>query len=171
LSLLDDSGIMAVKLHIDYSHLSAYEIPTNKIGSGRYGTVYKGEYNYASVAIKVLNTQDLSDDAYAEFKREVSLMAPLRSPYIVTLYGACLTKLHYAIVMEYLPKGSLYKVLRTEELSWIVKYQIGLDVALGLAYLHTFNMIHGDLKSLNVLIESHFGAKIADFGFAKLKIS
>jgi len=76
------------------------------------------------------------------------------------------------MVMEYMVKGSLYDVLHSEQgksLGWEQKYQIGLDVAKGLSYLHGQKILHRDLKSLNVLLDAHYRAKLTDFGLSTVR--
>src|SRR5262249_41445266 len=58
-----------------------------------------------------------------------------------------------------------------ESLTWKTRYQIGLDISMGVAYLHSQGIIHADLKSLNVLLDVLFRAKISDFGLSKLKLT
>ncbi len=77
------------------------------------------------------------------------------------------------MVMEYLPKGSLYQVLHDskETLPWNpIRWDIAIDVGKGLSYLHSQNIVHRDLKSLNVLLDDQYRAKITDFGLAKIKL-
>lgn len=56
-----------------------------------------------------------------------------------------------------------------DQLDWKRRWSISLDIARGLNYLHSRNIIHQDLKSLNILLDSNFRAKISDFGLAKIK--
>ena len=100
-------------------------------------------------------------------------MAQCQFPNVVPLYGVCEEAGHYAMVMEYLPKGSLYHVLHDskEILPWNpVRWTIAEGVVKGLSYLHEQKIIHQDLKSLNVLLDAQYHAKITDFGLAKIKL-
>ena len=167
---MDDQGNLIELGGIpDHSLTTSYEI-----GRGGFGIVNKGTYNTVHVAIKKLNYQNLSQSAVEDFKQELSIMSKLNSPYVVKLVGACLEPPHYSLVMEYLPNGDLHDfLLKSEEISWKVRYQIAIDIGQGIKYLHGQEpaIIHGDLKSLNVLLDTDYRAKIADFGLAKVKIA
>ncbi len=143
-----------------------------RIGSGKFGEVYQATWRGNSVAVKSLFLKQLQEELLADFKHEAALMANLPFPQIVRLFAICLEPNHYAMVMEYLPKGALYDVLHNskEDLPWTLRWQIALDVARGVAYLHERNIIHRDLKSLNVLLDDHYRAKIGDFGLSKVKL-
>jgi len=141
----------------------------NELGRGGFGVVYKGIYRYNEVAIKELHLIHPSEQALEEFKQEMNLMANLRCPQIITSYGVY-TKPSYGIVMEYMPMGSLFDVLcSNKQLDWPIRYSIALDMTKGVAFLHKSNIIHRDLKSLNVLLDEHMRAKLTDFGLAKIK--
>ena len=72
--------------------------------------------------------------------------------------------------MELMPKGSLDQLLKTSpNLPLVVLLRIGLDVIQGLSQLHDRNILHRDLKSLNVLLDDRLRAKISDFGLAKIR--
>lgn len=167
--LLDEWGKVNISFAISPTDLNCKE----ELGKGTFGTVYRGVYDFAPVAIKKVNADAINSSTIEEILLECSIMAPLRSPYIVQLYGVCLEKPHYAIVMEYVPKGSLMSFIYTkknpEDVSWDIRKQISLDIAYGMAYLHKHNVIHADLKSLNVLLDNQLRAKIADFGISKTK--
>ena len=98
------------------------------------------------------------------------------TPYVVTIYGITLNAQGQpkGIVMEYMQQGSLDKILYNEsiKLTWFVRSKMALDVAQGLSFLHQQEIIHNDLKSLNVLVR-HCGAnwelKLTDFGLSKIK--
>jgi serine/threonine protein kinase len=163
---LDDSGGMQISLVIPYSHLTF----GRKLGNGGFGEVLLGEWRHTEVAIKKLRIKDMSPKILVAFKNEAGIMARLNSPHTVRLYGITLSP-EYTLVMEYLPKGSLYDVLSTEKaLPWSTRSQIALDMSIGLAFLHTEGILHQDLKSLNVLLDNQYRAKLADFGLSKIKL-
>ena len=148
-------------------------IVRNLIGHGSYGDVYQGEWQGVNVAIKQLHLKTLSTSLLTDFGQEAKIMAQCQFPHIVRLYGVCLEEGHTAMVMEYLSKGSLYHVLHDdkETLPWNpIRWSIALDVGKGLMYLHNQKIIHRDLKSLNVLLDPQYQAKISDFGLSKIKL-
>ncbi|MGE3920333.1 MAG: protein kinase, partial [Gammaproteobacteria bacterium] len=160
---------------LDYHHIAFDEIKFDDseeaIGEGSYGVIHKGEWHGISVAVKQLKLKKLSVDLARSYEREAQLMSKCHFPHIVRLYGACTKAPHYAMVMEYLPKGALRNVLEdtTEALSWVRRWQIAIDIAAGLDYLHSRNILHRDLSSNNVLLDDNYRAKIGDFGQSKLK--
>jgi Ran GTPase-activating protein (RanGAP) involved in mRNA processing and transport/predicted Ser/Thr protein kinase len=145
-----------------------------ELGKGAYGVVFKGTWQHAEVAIKQFHLTRPTFEMATEFQKEAKLMARLRFPNIVQLYGVSVDKIPYCIVMEYMPQGSLYDVLHsTRPLDWGQRHKIAVDIACGLAYLHKEGILHRDLKSLNVLLDERSGqlrAKLSDFGLAKIKL-
>lgn len=139
----------------------------SELGEGSFGIVYKGKYKGETVAIKVLHDQ--SADALVEFRREVEFIAQLSSPYLIKLRGACFEKGNYSIILEYMPKGSLHDVLENKKLDWSIRYKIAIKIGKGLKYLHKHGVVHGDIKSLNLLLDENYNIKIADFGTAKIR--
>ncbi len=157
---------LSVSFEIPYNELQY----GNKLGAGGFGIVYKGTWRFQHVAIKELLDEKPSSAAAADFKNEMQVMAKLRSSNVVQFYGCVLGNPKYCIVMEYMPKGSLFNLLRSEQtLDWSTRYKMSLDMACGLAFLHAENILHRDLKSLNVLLDEHYHAKLTDFGLSKLK--
>jgi serine/threonine protein kinase len=100
-------------------------------------------------------------------------MESMRHPNICMFMGACTKTPHIAIVLEYCSKGSLWSLIQNREinLTWDDRRRLGLDVAKGMNYLHSFStpVLHRDLKSLNVLIDDGYRAKLADFGWTRLR--
>ena len=97
-------------------------------------------------------------------------MADLRSDYIVLINGAITKKEDLIIVMEYCEGGSLRQVLDAlDGTPWEVSRQISvaIDIAFGMEYLHSQQVIHRDLKSPNILITGSGVAKVTDFGQSK----
>nr|CCA14179.1 serine/threonine protein kinase putative [Albugo laibachii Nc14] len=155
-------------LHIDFRELSVGEM----IGQGAFGTVHRATWRGTTVAVKVLVCQHLTADILEEFETEVELMSILRHPNICLLMGACLKPPTRCLVIEYLPKGSLWNVLREEVgIDYSRQVSIARDVALGMNYLHSFQppILHRDLKSPNLLVDGSYTIKISDFGLARVR--
>ena len=165
MSMLMADGAINTSLIIPYSKLRLGK----RIGGGGSGLVYKGRWQHTDVAIKQLHSVEFDPRAKVEFNREVSIMANLRHPNIVSLFGICFEP-EFCIVMEFMNGGALYNLLHSdEELNWQLRWRMALDIGQGLAYLHEENIIHRDLKSLNVLLDNEKRAKLTDFGLSKQK--
>lgn len=141
-----------------------------KIAEGGFGDVYKGLWQNEDVAIKQLKA-NLSQEAEKKLFDEVQVMASLRSPYVVSFFGVTKEK-PYQIVMQFMEGGSLRDFLKqctAEEVPWNLRFQIGHDISQGIKYLHDRQIVHADLKSPNVLLDTKRRAKLADFGLATIK--
>ncbi|KAG6722712.1 hypothetical protein I3842_03G173600 [Carya illinoinensis] len=149
------------------------------IGSGASGKVYKVVLSNGDVAAvkklcggtkKVDGTVDSEKD---EFKAEVETLGRIRHKNIVRLWCCYDTGDCKLLVYEYMPNGSLGDVLRGSKgglLDWPTRYNIALDAAEGLSYLHhdcVPPIVHRDVKSNNILLDGEFRARVADFGVAK----
>ncbi|PIA24806.1 hypothetical protein AQUCO_24300001v1 [Aquilegia coerulea] len=146
---------------------------SNKIGSGGYGEVYKGQFpDGVLVAVKVLKEMDVVEET---FMAEAITMGKAYHRNLVKLYGYCFEHDMKALVYEYMENGSLDKILyesHHSNINWEKLYVIAIDTAKGLNYLHNDldeQIIHYDIKAANVLLEKNFSAKITDFGLAKLR--
>lgn len=166
------SSYPSSSIHIEATYIKAKELHIGKLlGTGGFGTVYVGTWQYTTVAVKEING-NYTQGAVYEFRKEAAIMQRLQSPQVIRLFGISGQPPKYQMVMEYAPKGSLYRLLHSDEpLSWPQRYQIGLDIALGLHFMHTQKppILHRDLKSHNVLMMHDYRAKLADFGLSKVK--
>ncbi|GAB4855422.1 Serine/threonine-protein kinase edr1 [Ancistrocladus abbreviatus] len=110
-----------------------------RIGLGSYGEVYHADWNGIEVAVKKFLDQDFSGAALAEFRREVRIMRRLRHPNVVMFMGAVTRPPNLSIVTEFLPRGSLYRILHRPNCQIDEKRRIkmALDVARGMNCLHT----------------------------------
>eukprot|EP01088_Endostelium_zonatum_P000386 TRINITY_DN10665_c0_g1_i1.p1 TRINITY_DN10665_c0_g1~~TRINITY_DN10665_c0_g1_i1.p1 ORF type:complete len:540 (+),score=158.07 TRINITY_DN10665_c0_g1_i1:360-1979(+) len=144
------------------------------LGEGAFGAVYRGMYLGADVAIKRLFQDDDSPDAELFIQREINVLQGMRHPNIVQFIGIA----HHStkgihIITEFIKAGDLRKLLKNQKiiLSWLDRLKIAHSAACAMAYLHSRNIIHRDLKSKNLLVEGGEGApwkvKICDFGFAR----
>ncbi|XP_051127168.1 uncharacterized protein LOC127248715 [Andrographis paniculata] len=144
-----------------------------QIGQGSCGTVYHALWYGSDVAVKVFSKQDYSDDVIFAFRQEVSLMKRLRHPNILLFMGAVTSPQRLCIVTEFLPRGSLFRLLQrnTAKLDWRRRIHMALDVARGMNYLHHCNppIVHRDLKSSNLLVDKNWTVKVGDFGLSRLK--
>ncbi|PPR82367.1 hypothetical protein GOBAR_AA38346 [Gossypium barbadense] len=159
--------------------VSEWEIPWEdlqigeRIGIGSYGEVYRADWNGTEVAVKKFLDQDFSGDALVQFKCEVEIMLRLRHPNVVLFMGAVTRSPHFSILTEFLPRGSLYKLLHrpNHQLDEKRRMRMALDVAKGMNYLHTSNptIVHRDLKTPNLLVDKNWVVKVCDFGLSRSK--
>ncbi|KAI3782227.1 hypothetical protein L2E82_12265 [Cichorium intybus] len=139
-----------------------------------FGTVYKGIFsNGTAVAVKVLN--GTSDSIEEQFMAEVSTMGRTHHFNLVRLYGFCFESSLRALVYEFMVNSSLdnhlFKANKGPIIGFEKLYEIALGTARGIAYLHEEcpqRIVHYDIKPGNILLDSNFCAKVADFGLAKL---
>ena len=140
-----------------------------KIGSGGFADVFLGVHKKTNklVAIKILHNNEITESLFKSFKREIEIQSLFDNFAIVPLVGVC-TEPPFYIVTEYIPKDSLFKRLKTEpKLTPTQKTIMALGCALGIEAIHKKNMIHRDIKSLNVLIDADEYPKLCDFGLAR----
>ncbi|CAD5181997.1 putative serine/threonine-protein kinase [Musa acuminata AAA Group] len=149
--------------------------PSNKIGRGGFGTVYKGTLrNGALVAIKVLSAE--SRQGIKEFLTEIDVITNVKHPNLVELIGSCVEGGNRILVYEYLENSSIDRALLgrnsdATKLNWYIRSSICLGIARGLKYLHEElepPIVHRDIKTSNILLDRNFVPKIGDFGVAKL---
>ncbi|KAI3512377.1 hypothetical protein L1887_19692 [Cichorium endivia] len=157
----------------DYEILWEDLITREQIGQGSCGTVYHALWNGSDVAVKLFMYQEYPHDLIVLFKQEVSLMKKLRHPNILLFMGAVTSPQHLCIVTEFLPRGSLFRILQrnTTRLDWKRRLRMAMDIARGMNYLHHCNppIIHRDLKSSNLLVDKNWTVKVGDFGLSRIK--
>ncbi|KAI3459055.1 hypothetical protein Pfo_015718 [Paulownia fortunei] len=165
------------RLHFTSADILACLKESNVIGIGGTGIVYKAEIQrpHTVVAVKKLWRSEADVETGDDLFAEVDLLGKLRHRNIVRLLGYLHNETDVMMVYEYMPNGSLGAALHGKQagkmlVDWVSRYNVALGVAQGLAYLHHDchpPVIHRDVKSNNILLDSDFEAKIADFGLAR----
>ncbi|XP_035544616.1 MDIS1-interacting receptor like kinase 2-like [Juglans regia] len=147
------------------------------IGIGGYGSIYKAELPSGNVvALKKLHQREAENPIfYRSFINEVRVLTEIRHRNIVKLHGFCVHKARRFLIYEYMEMGSLFCVLRNVydamELDWSKRVNIIKGTAHALSYMHHEcipAIVHRDISSNNILLNSDFQALISDFGTAKL---
>ncbi|KAJ0986440.1 hypothetical protein J5N97_004796 [Dioscorea zingiberensis] len=145
------------------------------LGVGGFGRVYKGKLPTSNIEVAVKRVSHNSQQAMREFVAEIMSIGRLRHRNLVQLLGYCRRKGEFLLVYEFLPNGSLDKLLFAEQwptrVDWNQRFQIIKGVASGLFYLHEEweqVVVHRDIKASNVLLDSEMNGKLGDFGLSRL---
>ncbi|XP_021772427.1 probable LRR receptor-like serine/threonine-protein kinase RFK1 isoform X2 [Chenopodium quinoa] len=149
--------------------------PSNKIGEGGFGPVYKGLMHDGTViAVKQLSSK--SKQGNHEFLNEIGMISCLQHTNLVKLHGFCIEGDQLLLVYEYMENNCLARALFGHEqsqifLDWEKRVKICLGISRGLAFLHEdsrLKIVHRDIKATNVLLDRELNPKISDFGLARL---
>ena len=182
--LSDDESSISISNKLFINEISEY-LPSkkykilSKLGSGSFGNVFLAENKYTKekVAMKIIKkaNKDLLSDG--EIKDEIDILKNLEHPDIVRIIESFNTRESYVLVTEYCEGGELYDQVKNQ-LSETQIAVIFKQLLSGLAYLHSHNIVHRDLKLENILIqeiekskttgEDLFNIKIIDFGTARI---
>ncbi|PQM34611.1 L-type lectin-domain containing receptor kinase IX.1 [Prunus yedoensis var. nudiflora] len=143
-----------------------------KLGEGGFGGVYRGFIPDLNSYVAVKRVSSSSKQGPKEYASEVKIISRLRHRNLVQLIGWCHER-KFLLVYEFMPNGSLDSHLFKEQslLTWEARYKIAQGLASGLFYLHEEweqCVLHRDIKSSNVMLDSNFNAKLGDFGLARL---
>ncbi|KAL5703726.1 non-specific serine/threonine protein kinase [Ranunculus cassubicifolius] len=156
---------------------------SSKLGEGGFGSVYKGTIRKdgaeVAVAVKVIKrTRQIEE----QFMNEVALIGTVHHHNLVSILGFCVDRGTHALVYEFMQNGSLDHCIYTSKkqnentsdnkrLSTSQVFSIALETGRGILYLHQgcrVKILHCDIKPSNVLLDSNFSAKVADFGLARM---
>jgi hypothetical protein len=163
-------------LVIDFTRVRMSDV----IGEGATSVVFSGFLDGATpVAVKRFHPQDITASVIKTYVREVSVSAHLRHPNILGTLGVLVELPNLSIVLELCQKGSLFSILHRavkqhgtspgDFMSPVTRISYATDVAAAIAFLHSQTpvILHLDIKSLNILVNSTDTAKLSDFGEAR----
>ncbi|CAL4897740.1 unnamed protein product [Urochloa decumbens] len=148
---------------------------TRVLGCGGRGMVYRGILDDGKeVAIK--KSKVIDDDCREEFVNEIMILSQVNHRNIVKLLGCCLEVDVPMLVYEFISNGTLFEFLHENDQRSQVPLDLRLKIATqsaeALAYIHSSTsrtILHGDVKSLNILLDNEYNAKVSDFGASALK--
>ena len=162
---------MGNAITIEGVHVEGLEIK-GMLGEGSFGIVYKGKWHGKFVAVKKLKDEILRHPSEVDkFKKECGILRQLKHPNIVELYEVIffdntspvlITELLWCDLLAFYKDSKMKPKVALDE-----TIKIMLNVAEGLKYLHSRDIVHRDIKSRNILLDSKLKAKIADLGQAK----
>jgi len=145
-------------------------ILTKIIGKGSFSNVYKACHIETKelYAMKVLSLKNLANKMIENIETEISIMINIKHDNIVRLYETIKTDKHICLVIDYCDGEDLNKYIKKNgRISEKQSKNFMTQIATGLYYLHSLNLIHRDLKPHNILLSKNGNIKIADFGFVK----
>ncbi|XP_058100123.1 L-type lectin-domain containing receptor kinase IV.1-like [Magnolia sinica] len=144
------------------------------LGVGGFGRVYRGVLLTSKIEVAVKRVSHDSRQGIREFISEIMSLGHLRHRNLVQLLGYCRRKKELLLVYDYMPNGSLDKLLfdnPNSMLGWSGRFRVIKGVASGLLYLHEEweqVVLHRDIKASNVLLDSEMNGRLGDFGLARL---
>lgn len=146
------------------------------VGEGGFSTVYLARLSGALAAVKVHRS---SERLHRVFRQELDALQRVRHPHIVRLLGFCDQQEEGVLVLEFAANGNLHERLHgggkaAGTMPWARRVSVALQVARALEYLHDQcepQVVHGDVKASNVLLDASMAAKLCDFGSARMGFS
>lgn len=140
------------------------------LGKGFFGQVFKVTHKLTKEVMVLKELYRVDEEAQKNFLQEVAVLRSLSHSNVLRFIGVLYRDKKLHLVTEFVPGGSLKDIIHNKEvtLPWEWRVRFAKDIACGMAYLHSKNIIHRDLNSLNCLVRDDRTVVVADFGLARI---
>lgn len=140
------------------------------LGKGCFGQAVKVTHQQTGEVMVMKELIRFDEETQKTFLKEVKVMRCLDHPNVLKFIGLFYKDKRIHFVSEYIQGGTLRETIEKmeEDFPWNIKVGYAKDIAAGMAYLHSMNVIHRDLNSYNCLVRENQSVVVADFGLARL---
>ena len=152
---------------IQSSQMSQYQI-VKQIGEGVCSKVYHVTYQKNDYAMKKVNLSGITNNQKKYILSELKIISEHSSNFIIKFYNAFVKDDSLCIIMEYCSKGTLENHIKKKKISNENIWKYFSQLCGSIMYLHNNNIIHRDLKTANILVDSNDNIKLIDFGVSKI---
>ncbi|XP_053187283.1 LIM domain kinase 1-like [Scomber japonicus] len=142
------------------------------LGRGCFGQAVKVTHQETGEVMVMKELISFDEETQQTFLKEVKVMRCLDHPNVLKFIGLFYKDKRINFVSEYIQGGTLRETIvkMDEDFPWSIRVSYAKDIAAGMAYLHSMNVIHRDLNSYNCLVKENQSVVVADFGLARLVV-
>uniref|UniRef100_A0AAR2K1F7 LIM domain kinase 1 n=1 Tax=Pygocentrus nattereri TaxID=42514 RepID=A0AAR2K1F7_PYGNA len=142
------------------------------LGKGCFGQAIKVTHRETGEVMVMKELIRFDDETQKTFLKEVKVMRCLDHPNVLKFIGVLYKDKRLNFIAEYIKGGTLREIIKKMDSSypWTQRVSFAKDIASGMAYLHSMNIIHRDLNSHNCLVRENNSVVVADFGLARLMV-
>uniref|UniRef100_A0A8D3EDW4 non-specific serine/threonine protein kinase n=1 Tax=Scophthalmus maximus TaxID=52904 RepID=A0A8D3EDW4_SCOMX len=138
------------------------------LGKGCFGQAVKVTHHETGEVMVMKELINFDEETQKTFLKEVKVMRGLDHPNVLKFIGLFYKDKRINFISEYIQGGCLREIIIKMDFSWSIRVGYAKDIAAGMAYLHSMNVIHRDLNSYNCLVRENQSVVVADFGLARL---
>uniref|UniRef100_A0A8C1FDH5 LIM domain kinase 1 n=1 Tax=Cyprinus carpio carpio TaxID=630221 RepID=A0A8C1FDH5_CYPCA len=138
------------------------------LGKGCFGQAIKVTHSETGEVMVIKELLQFDEESQKTFLKEVKVMRCLEHPNVLKFIGILYKDKRLNLISEYVQGGTLRDTIQKMDLPWKLRVSYAKDIATGMAYLHSMNVIHRDLNSHNCFVQENQTVVVADFGLARL---